>query len=266
MHHNSNHHVPQPAVLPRGALSSLSMHDGNDDLPLPGQALESLLASPLEGGFTIHATRSGSLREMAQRLVMQRYAQRGYLRMPWTSATEPQLLTLSASGAAGTLGTLGVRLDSEKGLKADEAFQDEMQVLRAQDRRLCEFTQLALEHGITSVAVLAGLFHAAHLYAHQVNAVELLVIEVNPRHVAYYRRMLGFKVASEQRMNPRVQAPAVLMSLDLAYAQQQIDSLGGGRCAGGMRSLYPHFFGPQEQAQLLENLFSQLEAQARQAA
>lgn len=243
MHSNSLHQVPQTTALPL-----------------------STLASSLEGDFTIHATRSGSLSEMAQRLVLQRYAQRGYLRMPWSSATEPQLLTLSASGAAGTLGTLGVRLDSAQGLKADEAFPEEMRVLRAQGLRLCEFTQLALEHGITSVKVLAGLFHAAHLYAHQVNEVELLVIEVNPRHVAYYRRMLGFTVASEERLNPRVQAPAVLMCLDLAYAQQQIDTLGGARNAGLTRSLYPHFFGPEEQAGLLDRLFCQLESQARQAA
>lgn len=256
--------LPQ-GLLAHGARAGASLSDAVEEAQLP-EFPRVLRLAPPEGGFAIHAARSGSQWQRAQHLVSQRYAQRGYLRMPVATAAEPQLFTLSASSEAGTLGTLGVRLDSEQGLKADEVFPDEMRLLRADDHRVCEFTQLALEHGTVSTAVLAGLFHAAHLYAHRLNQVELLVIEVNPRHVAYYRRMLGFQICSEARMNPRVQAPAVLMSLDLAYAQRQIDQLGGGRASAGQRSLYPQFYGPAEQAQLLDELFSQHEVQVLQAA
>ena len=34
--------------------------------------------------------------------------------------------------------------------------------------------------------------------------------------------MLGFDVIGEERVDPRVQAPAVLLRLDLAYAEAQI--------------------------------------------
>ena len=187
----------------------------------------------------------------------QRYSQRGYLRMPWAGDAEPQLLTLSAMGELGTLGTMGVRLDGPQGLKADEVFGAEVAALRANGRRLCEFTQLALDHGTTSVPVLASLFHAAHLFAHQIRGVELLVIEVNPRHVGYYRRMLDFQVCSDVRQNPRVNAPAVLMSLDLAFAQQRIDALAGTRPSSS-RSLYPHFQDAEGQRRLLASLREQL--------
>lgn len=210
-------------------------------------------------GFSIHALKSsGQLRQSARRLVSQRYAQRGYLRMPWATADEPQLLTLSAAGEGGTLGTLGVRLDSAQGLKADEVFPEEMRALRAAGRRLCEFTQLALEHGTISTPVLAGLFHAAHLYAHRMQQADRLVIEVNPRHVGYYRRMLGFEVCSEVRMNPRVNAPAVLMALDLVWGEQQVQTCSGGRSGASSRSLYPHFFDPSEERRLLASLQAQI--------
>lgn len=53
------------------------------------------------------------------------------------------------------------------------------------------------------------------------------MIEVNPRHVEFYRRMLGFEMFGAERLCNRVNAPAVLLRLDLSYARQQIEKLGG---------------------------------------
>jgi hypothetical protein len=214
--------------------------------------------APSSVEFSIYAVNSESHRAQALGLVSRRYEQRGYLRLGEQVQSEPRLMTLcAASPSEGTLGTLGIRFDGYHGLKSDEIFPAEMAALRAQGRRLCEFTQLALEHGVPSLTVLVALFHIAQLYAHRMNEAELLVIEVNPRHVAFYRRMLGFKVCSEARQNPRVQAPAVLMSLELAHAQAEIDRYGGRpEMAAQTRSLYPHFFGASEQRRVLNKLRS----------
>lgn len=212
-----------------------------------------------DASFSIRVARTRTLYSTAQSLVSVRYAQRGYVQVPWGGSPEAHLLTLSAVGASGTLGTMGVRLDSAYGLKAEEAFEQEVCALRDSGRRLCEFTQLALDHGTTSVPVLVSLFHAAHLYAYQIRGAQLLVIEVNPRHVAYYRRMLDFQVCSDVRQNPRVNAPAVLMSLDLAYGQQRIDELAGTRSTSS-RSLYPHFQDAEGQRRLLASLRAQIAA------
>ncbi len=67
----------------------------------------------------------------------------------------------------------------------------------------------------------------AYLHAYKMQGIELLVIEVNPRHVPYYRRMLDFKVCSDVRTNTHVHAPAVLMSLELRHAEHQIARFGG---------------------------------------
>ena len=54
--------------------------------------------------------------------------------------------------------------------------------------------------------VLASLFHVAYIIAHRVNVFDDLLIEVNPHHVRFYERMLGFAVQGLERLNPRVNA------------------------------------------------------------
>jgi hypothetical protein len=55
--------------------------------------------------------------------------------------------------------------------------------------------------------------------------------------------MLGFKVIGLERHNARVDAPAVLLSLDLHYAREQIATYGGKQhLTASERSAYPYFF------------------------
>lgn len=214
------------------------------------------LAEEGPSGLKIQAAGDLRQRRMAQALVGQRYAQRGYLRSETAVEAEPQhLLTLRAVAEQRMLGTLGIRFDSELGLNADLVFGAEMAALRASGQSLCEFTQLALDVDVPSKQVLAALFHTAYIHAHRVHGAQQLVIEVNPRHVAYYRRMLGFQVGSESRLNPRVQAPAVLMSLDFAHVETQVERYGGKPAMGAVaRTLYPFFFSPAEEAAIVAEL------------
>ena len=238
--------------------------------PLPGlqtmvgtHALKSAAAhvmlhgnSCAEDAFSIHAVHTEHHRHEARQLVHHRYVQRGYRREhPQAARHEHNVLTLSAIGAGGTLGTLGIRFDVAQGLSADVAFADEMSALRGQGRRICEFTQLALDYQAASKPVLAALFHTAYLHAYKMYGVEMLVIEVNPRHVPYYRRMLHFKVCSDVKTNTQVHAPAVLMSLDLVEGEQLIARYAGHpQMMSVVRNLYPLFFSPEREAEILAQL------------
>lgn len=231
---------------------------------LQAQGRDQVRASPFmrfaEGslsGMSVQAADDQQQRRMAHALVGRRYAQRGYLRCDSGADAElpRHLLTLRAVVGDRVLGTLGVRFDSELGLNADLVFGAEIEGLRATGRQLCEFTQLAVDLDAPGKQVLVALFHTAYIHAHRVHGVQLLVIEVNPRHVAYYRRMLGFQVCSEVRMNPRVQAPAVLMSLEFSYVEAQIKRYGGKPALGGVaRTLYPFGFSPAEEEAILASL------------
>lgn len=207
--------------------------------------------------FRISAALSPRHRVDAHRLVGRKYAQRGYALIHTQSeaALEPDLLTLTAAQGEQVLGTLSVRFDGPEGLAADQSFDAEMAELRRRGRRLCEFTRLAMDIDQASKRLIACLFHMTYLKAARGYGAETVVVEVNPRHVGYYKRMLGFEVCGEVRMNHRVNAPAVLMSLDFAHVQQQIQLLGGRPALGALaRSLYPYAYSPKEEAALLAGL------------
>ena len=101
------------------------------------------------------------------------------------------------------------------------------------------------------------LFHIAYIFARRMNGFSDLVIEVNPRHVKFYERMLGFQAFGPERTNMRVNAPAVLMRLDLRHPEQQIRLHGGKReAAEDKRSLYPFFFSLHEEAGIAARLLA----------
>jgi hypothetical protein len=68
--------------------------------------------------------------------------------------------------------------------------------------------------------------------------------------------MLHFRQAGELTMCPRVQAPAVLLHLEVAYVTRQIERYGGHR-EESKRSLYPYFFSKQEEEGLSRRILGE---------
>ncbi len=195
------------------------------------------------------ANTQGQLKEV-QSLVHRMYSWRGYLTsLDGEARTTAERITLKASTGEHVMGTLSVVLDSADGLAADELYQDEADAYRAPGRRLCEFTRLAIdiEPRFNSKDFLARLIHVAFVYAHLIQHATDMLIEVNPRHVGFYRRSLGFRQIGPERICSRVHAPAVLMHIDLHHMATQIRVHGGGNRHGAERTLYPHFLSGAEQ-------------------
>lgn len=244
------------------------MLDGNTIIGAdfdPPQALQSLLLEPPgdpvqpdEGVhrrlFKIRAADSLGQRSSASILVNRMYATRGYT-LPGSTDANNNVFTLLATEQEHTIGTLSIGFDSDDGLLVDDLFRAEVDSLRRQGRRVCEFTKLAVDHVVRSRKVLASLFHVAYIWAHRIHRFDDLVIEVNPRHVRFYERMLGFAQFGPQRLNRRVNAPAVLLRLDFGHAQSQVGHFGGQPELGDMeRSLYPFFFSVPEEAGIVGRL------------
>jgi hypothetical protein len=206
--------------------------------------------------FKIRAADNHGHRSAASILINKMYASRGYT-TSGLPIQDPHRITLMACEHDETVGTITVGFDSALGLNVDDLFQKEIDDLRDSGRRVCEFTKLAMDHVVKSKRVLASLFHVAYIYAHRLKGYDDLLIEVNPRHVRYYERMLGFVVKGPERLNKRVNAPAVLMALDFTHAQDQIGIFGGKPHLGSAeRSLYPHFFSVGEEAGIVGRLLS----------
>lgn len=205
--------------------------------------------------FKIKSTESEERRGMVNSLLKNRYGWRGYRDVSLPTDSSVHKFTLSAVEEDAVIGTITVSFDSPSRLSADDAFGPEVAVLRSQGRRLCEFARLAVDPTVGTKRVLAALFHVAVIVAHRIRGHDLLLIEVNPRHVRYYERMLGFTVISEERLNKHVNAPAVLLSVEFSHILQQIGRFGGQpELMSTERSLYPGFFSLREEAAILSRM------------
>lgn len=194
--------------------------------------------------FHIRMVNSQKKREKASLLIKKMYAWRGY--EVDTSTSHPvNKIMLVAETEGMTVGTMSLCFDGgidDIGLPADDNFRDELNKLRQQGRRLCEPSRLAIDKGV-SKRVFAALIHISYIYAHNIHGYTDYVIEVNPRHVMFYKRMLGFLDFGSVRHCSRVDAMAVLLRLDLDYMKKQIKIFGGMmELNNSDRSFYPYFF------------------------
>jgi hypothetical protein len=200
----------------------------------------------------------GGLDGDALDLVERRYGDRGLVttRERYSSRDDGRDIVCTARDGDEIVGTLSVRFDGAGGLHADLLFGAELDEWRAAGTRLCEFGGLAVDrHSHDPKRVLAQIFHLGYLHAHRRAGCDRLVIEVNPRHVPFYRRCLGLRPLTAARHNPRVEAPAVLMSIAFADVREQI-ALWGGQpgMQAAARTFYPLAWDEATEATMLARL------------
>ncbi len=227
--------------------------------PAPLEPLENLVSCRVH---KIRVADSDRHRSSAHILVNRMYAGRGYSTAPQPDNPNANRITLIATDHDITIGTITVGFDGPDGLLVDELFQDKVEPLRSDGTVLCEFIKLAIDGVVRSKKVLASLMHSAYLCAQEMVGCDKVLIEVNPRHVRFYETMLGFTVVVGRRHNPRVNAPAVLMSLDLAFADEQIIRVHNddSRRDRAERSLYRHSFSREETAGVVNRLRRRVDA------
>ena len=204
--------------------------------------------------FKVRLADSDGRRNTASMLVNKMYAWRGY-KIAWHAKRQPNRITLVASHGTAPMATISIGFDSPDGLLVDDLYQAELDTMRADGAKICEFTKLAVDGAIRSKRVLATLFHIAYIYSHRMNGFSDLLIEVNPRHVRFYEQMLGFEQAGPERLNERVNAPAVLLRLRFSHSESQINKYGGHpEQARVEKSLYPYFFSATEERGIMGRL------------
>ena len=207
----------------------------------------------LKQEFKVRLATNEDRRKSASLLIEKMYSWRGY--DAGVLHQDPNKITLVAYQEDRVVGTLTLGLDSPGGMVVDELYKREADQLRAEGRKPCDITRLAIDQDIKSKSVLAALFHLSFIYGHNIHQATDFLIEVNPRHVLFYQRMLGFEPFGEEKICPRVNAPAVLLRLDLDHANEQIVRYGGtGASATGVKSIYPYFFSREDEAGITQRL------------
>ncbi len=210
--------------------------------------------------FQFHIANDRASRSKAYRLAHDAYAAKGLVQPKSNGMVvspfdrHPDTLTVLAEDSQNeAAGTVSLNFDSPEGLPCDEIFSEDLRTLRLQGRRMAEVTRLVISNQHSSNRMLlVRLFNLIYIDARQNMACTDFLIEVNPRHAAYYHRLLGFEVLSEPRPCPRVLGePAVLLRLDLTVPAQSIAQYAGNTNARNeTRSLYPYFLNPNSEAKV----------------
>ena len=180
----------------------------------------------------VDVARSREEVEAAQGLVHRRYRWRGYetseLANPSPAADAPAAasreVTIVAAGEGGMIGTCTLGFDGPGGLRADASYGDVIGAARAAGRRVGEITRLAIDSA-DSKAVLASLFNLAFVAGKAIDDVTDVYVEVNPRHVLFYTRVLGFSVAGDEKICERVGAPSVLLHVEMDALAGRLEAL-----------------------------------------
>lgn len=202
--------------------------------------------------FKIRLARTENCIGSASMLVQKMYATRGYPANPIKGG--PMNFTLMASQGDRVVGTVTLALDSGQGLAADQLYKDNIDKLRAEGRRVGELTKLAIDRHAGSKYIFGGLLHMAYIYARRIYKYTDVVLEVVPRHMNYYVKMLGCEVYGEEKLNTRVNFPVTLLRLKGAYVDEMIRLYGGLGEKADTRTLYAYFFSKTDEEGIMQRL------------
>lgn len=177
----------------------------------------------------VGVAKSAEQLDSADKLIRKRYAWRGYGLESFKCDSPPEhdpnlrdCITFVATERASLIGTITLRLDGPNGLRADATHGDILEYARGDGRRLGELTRLAVADGVDSRLVLSSMFGLVFSIGHWVHKVTDVFIEVNPRHVAFYARALGFAIVGDARFCERVGAPSILLYADVGCLGERI--------------------------------------------
>jgi len=209
-----------------------------------------------EDQFKIRLAHNDERNRDAKFFVEKRYGEVGYHgERGLAHSFCPDSITLATYHGDHVIGTMTLGFDVGNGLMADELYKAEIDAVRARGGTVAEITKFALDTKMTSKRFLAAMFNVAYIYLCNIWRYTDLIIEVNPAHAPFYVRMLGFEEIGSERMCPRVNAPAVLLWLNLVEKQQIMRAAAGHHeLAKRDRTLYPYFFPAQEEARITDRL------------
>ena len=193
-------------------------------------------------------------------LLERKYTARGY-DAPSVNvmSSNKTTVTMCAESTTGeVVGTITLRLDGPVGLDCENAFAAEVAPFREAGERICEFVSFGVDLGPdgvmsrASMYVRGALIHVAYLFSRRIHGAQRAFIEVNPHHVSFYVRAMGFtKACDEMRLCARANAPAVLLQVPLDFVGRQLAIHGGKGEASRARTLYRYCFSPDEERGLL---------------
>lgn len=102
-------------------------------------------------------------------------------------------------------------------LPCEKLFCDEIEMLTFGRKNNAEICRLVVDDSFRNQKkILISLFEAISYHVCNISEPEYLLIRVNPRHQIYYQKFFYFESFEEVKLCPMVNAPAVLMYLNIS--------------------------------------------------
>ncbi len=219
--------------------------------------------------FTVKIANTLQEREDVFQLGYQVYLEKGYIKEnPYQWLVQdydrvPETTIFIVKDRAGEIaGTATLVFNSSTKLPIEKTFGSEIKTLSPNGAKVTEVSRLVINPTYrNSKEILVLLFNYMFIYGYHIKNVDLVAIQVNPRHKNYYKKLLNFDESGEEKLCASVQnAPASLLYMPLINYQMEVK-----RChqqnlqENKNRSLYSYFIKPEQ-----ENLVSYyLKSQAK---
>ncbi len=176
--------------------------------------------------------------EGAMRLVYHNYVEQGYCRLDhfrmhfYLYDMLPETRTLVAVADGEVIATVTLVFDSPLGMPSDGLYKKELDVLRAQGRRLMEISKLAADRdsGKRRMDPLLNLCRLLWLIADRIRGASDMCIMVEPHHGSFYEKKYLFERIGDLRPDPKAGgAPSTLLRLDLVGVAERYRRAFGER-------------------------------------
>lgn len=183
------------------------------------------------GSYTIELANTPEKRKDAFKLAYGVYLEKGYI-----AENDEKILTNELDSLPDTtiivvydqfkeaVATATLNFEKYGPMPCREIFDRELLPLKTSGNQIAEVTRLAIKDASRDSAfLLMQILHALLIYTYKIKKNESIVVEVNPKHAAFYEKLLGFDKLSGEVACSRVNyAPAVLLHLKLSKLHQAI--------------------------------------------
>lgn len=145
--------------------------------------------------------------------------------------------------------TVTLVMSEDSVLPVESIFSNEVNQLKIDFPMIAEVSRLVIDKRFRhSKDILTQLFNYLAIYAHQVKGYDALVCQVNPRHVAFYQKLLKFDQIGDVKEYAGVNnAPAALQFLPLSLYQDEIEYMHLSlEISKKSKTLYKDFFHPNQ--------------------
>lgn len=161
------------------------------------------------------------------------------------------LILLVANAKNEVVGSMSLYYDDFNFLPADTIFKDELNLLRKEGVKFVEVSKFVVRHDYQNQKeIILSLINTSFIHSFRIMNFDSFIIEVNPHHVVFYRRLLGFEQLGEIKECPRVNnAPAVLL---ICSKDKYLNAIDKGIFE--KRSLYNYFLNKEIEHSIIAKL------------